>query len=374
MKQLSLLIKPSSSNCNLRCKYCFYEDETKNRSTPCYGMMSPETLELVVQKALHDAEEFCNFGFQGGEPMLAGLDFYEHFAQLVEKYKKPSTMVLFSLQTNGTLITEEWARLFQKYHVLVGISLDGTKSIHDWNRIDASGKGTFQQITKNIRLLEKYGVTFNIVSVLTGQMAKHIRQTYDFLKKQGFFYHQYIPCLDPIGKEPGKEPYSLTPALYCQALCNLFDLYFEDWQKGNPVSVRYFDNWVQVLQGKTPEACSMYGRCSIQNVVEANGDIFPCDFYVLDEYRLGNIREVSFQELADRRTEFLFFQTEACRDDRCKNCRWYALCRGGCRRDCFSTPDGKWRNYYCEAYQEFFAYAYPRLAYMADVLSRPARR
>lgn len=368
MKHLSLLIKPASSQCNLRCKYCFYEDETKNRSIASYGLMKPETLELIVKKALTDAELSCSFGFQGGEPMLVGLDFYRHFISYVNKYKKPQTSVQFSLQTNATLITEEWAVFFKEHNFLLGISLDGTKDIHDWNRIDAKHKGTFNLILKNIHLLEQHQVTFNIVSVLTRQMAKHIRQTYKFLKKQGFNYHQYIPCLDPLGKTPGQEPYSLTPEIYGKTLCDLFDLWFEDWMNRKPVSIRFFDNWIQVLQGYAPEACSMYGRCSLQNIIEANGDIYPCDFYVLDEYRLGNIQDVSFQELSEHRQDFLFFQDESRRDDNCASCRWYPLCRGGCKRDCFSDEQGVWHNYYCSSYQTFFEYAYPRMEYLSRTL------
>lgn len=213
-------------------------------------------------------------------------------------------------------------------------------------------------------MLMKKGVDVNILCVLTKQSAKKITSIYTYLKKEGFYYHQYIPCLDPLGEERGQHPWSLTPEAYERALKDLFDLWFEDIRKGCMVSVREFDNWLSVLKGYPPESCAQTGRCSMQNIVEANGDIFPCDFYVLDEHRIGNIQDKEFQFFEGVPTEKPFFQEGMKRGEECKACKWYPLCRGGCKRD--YTEDG--RNYFCSAYCGFFAYAIERMEWIARYL------
>ena len=363
MKHVQLMIKPASSNCNLRCSYCFYEDECKNREVHSYGFMKDEVLEAVVRKALEAAEISCTFGFQGGEPTLAGLDFYRKFIAYTKQYKKPGTRLRFCLQTNGTLLDEEWADFLQENHFLVGISLDGTREIHDRNRRDGKGKETFGRILKNAKMLQKKGVEVNILCVLTRQSAKKITSIYQYLKKEGFYYHQYIPCLDPLGEKRGQHPWSLTPEVYQRALQDLFDLWSEDIRSGAMVSVREFDNWLCVLKGYQPEACAQTGRCSMQNIVEANGDIFPCDFYVLDEHRIGNIADEEFQFFEGVLKEKPFFQEGMKRGVGCKDCKWYPLCRGGCKRD-YAEEE----NYFCPAYKGFFTYAIERMEWLAKVM------
>lgn len=364
MKHLQLLIKPASSGCNLRCSYCFYEDECENRQIRSYGIMKKDVLEQVVRKALEEAEESCTFGFQGGEPLLAGLDFFESFIGYTKKYKKPKTALQFSIQTNGTLLDERWIDLFRKNKFLVGISLDGTRELHDRNRVDAEGDPTFQKVLRHAHDLQKNQVDVNVLCVLTKQTAKKIRSVYQFLKKQGFFYHQYIPCLDAMGEKWGEKPWSLTPQVYGEAMKELFDLWFEDRIKGTWVSIREFDNWINMLRGLPPEACAQTGRCSMQNIIEANGDIFPCDFYVLDEHRIANVLDEDFHFFQGILPEKRFFQTGMERGPECKKCRWYPLCRGGCRRN--YTEDGL--NYFCPAYQAFFPYAIERMEYLASCL------
>ena len=361
MKHLQMMIKPASSNCNLRCSYCFYEDECRNREIPSYGLMALDTLEILVKKALEEAEDSCTFGFQGGEPMLAGLSFFQKFIEFTEKYKKPETRLSFCIQTNGTLIDDDWAEFLKKNRFLVGISLDGIGEIHDRSRKDTQGKDTFKRVLKNAEFLQKKQVDVNILCVLTKQSARKIRSIYEFLKKHGFYYHQYIPCLDPLGEERGRRPWSLTPEYYGSALKELFDLWYKDIMEGHPVSIREFDNWLAMLQGNPPEACAQMGRCSMQNIVEANGDIFPCDFYVLDQYRAGNIQDEDFHFGREDFSEIDFLREGRERGRECPDCHWYPLCRGGCRRD--YTEEG--RNYFCRAYQEFFPYAIERLERLA---------
>lgn len=365
MKELQLLIKPASAMCNMRCSYCFYEDEAACRKVPSYGKMTQDVMEATVKNAL-DASCSCVFGFQGGEPTLAGITFFEKFVAAVEKNKKTGQKIAYTIQTNGLALDKEWMKFFRKNNFLVGVSLDGIKVIHDRNRITAQGKDTFTVVEKNAIEMIRMGIPVNILCVLTKQAAKKIYSIYQYLKKKGFYYQQYIPCLDPIGETRGKRPYSLSNSDYAAALKTLFDLWSEDWMSETPVSVRNFDNWLHVLKGGEPEACAMYGKCTMQNIVEADGSVYPCDFYALDEFCMGNVKTDSFEKLWKKgREETGFFRNAAMRDYRCPACRWYPLCRGGCRRDCYLS-EGIQKNMYCESYQEFFSYAIEKLEFLAS--------
>ena len=363
MPPLSLLIKPASGSCNMRCKYCFYADEAQNRSTPLMGRMSADTLHALVDKALAYAEGECTFAFQGGEPTLAGLDFFRDLTDYVARHENPKRIqVRYALQTNGYALDEAWARWFAENHVLVGVSLDGPKEVHDRYRVDAAGKGTYNRVTASLRLLEKHHVDYNILTVVTAANARRGRSLYDFFKKNGFHYQQYIECLDPIGEQPGGHDYSLTPERYEVFLKSLFDAWYLDMKAGRYVYNRYFENLMMVLAGGMPESCNMRGVCGVQWVVEADGSVYPCDFYALDEWRLGNIREDSFEAMDRKREELGFIQWSCRVPEECRECRWYPLCRNGCRRNReMVTAESTGRNYFCAAYQGFFEYAFPRL-------------
>lgn len=360
MEHLQILIKPVSSDCNLRCAYCFYEDESRKRSCCSYGRMTEETAETVIQKALDSAKISCTFGFQGGEPVLAGLDFYKRFVKAVRERKKPNTKVFYTIQTNGTLVDGDWIPFLKKEKFLVGISLDGTKELHNRNRRDAGGRDSYETAKQNAQKLINSGVDVNVLCVLTRQTARHIAAVYQNLKKEGFRYQQYIPCLDPLGEKRGAQPWSLPPKDYGNALKTLFDLWVQDFERGEQIYVREFNQWLDVLGGGQPQACVWVGRCSMQNVVEANGDIFPCDFYALDDCMVGNVQDESFQFGAPSVTH-TFFTRGRERGEDCPQCRWYPLCRGGCMRDYTEGEGGKQRNYYCESYRAFFPYAIERM-------------
>ncbi len=366
MKQLQILIKPASSACNLRCRYCFYEDESNCREIKNYGIMSAETRSDLIENALSSAEERCVFAFQGGEPVLAGLKWFQDFAEEVNKRKNKKQQIAYTIQTNGTLLDDNWFLFFKENSFLVGLSLDGTEVLHDENRKDQYGNGTFLKVISVAEQLKKREIPFNILTVLTGQSAEKAGEIYDFYKKQGFLYQQYIPCLDALNERPGSNPYSISPKQYEDALKVLFDRWFQDTVQGEACYIRQFDNWLTVLSGGAPEACSMCGKCTMQNVVEANGDVYPCDFYVLDEYRIGNVAEISFKEMR-RMTEIpdkvSFFREAEKRDDRCGECRVYPLCRGGCRRELVREGE-KCRQYFCEAYEGFFQYAIGRMEWL----------
>lgn len=361
MPPLSLLIKPASGLCNLRCKYCFYADEMNKREQASYGVMSVETLTCVLEKAFAYAEGSILVAFQGGEPTLAGLPFFRKVVALCQKFNTRRLQVNLSIQTNGILLDDEWARFLAENRFLVGLSLDGTQALHDQNRVYPDDTGSFATVMERVKLLQKYRVDFNILTVVTRQTAGSIGKVYRFFRKHDLTWQQYIPCLDPLGEERGEHDYSLTPQKYEHFLKNLFDNWYQDAIKGTPTYNRYFENLLGLMLGQRPESCNMVGHCSLQHVVEADGSVYPCDFYVLDKYRLGNLCTDSFQQIADKCRELGFIEQSLQVHEKCKTCRWGPLCRGGCRRDREQADGTLGLNHYCQAYQGFFTYAAPRL-------------
>lgn len=371
MPPLSLLIKPASGNCNLRCKYCFYHSISENRNIKSYGMMSIDLLEALVIKSLEYADQSCVFAFQGGEPTLVGLDFYKKLIEFQKKHNTKNLYITNSIQTNGVVIDDEWSNFFAQNNFLVGISLDGPKDVHDMNRVDSKNSGSFSQVMKAINLFNKYNVEYNILTVVNSLTARRIQKVYNFFKKEGFKYLQFIPCLDPLNETPGKYDYSLTPKRYTFFLNSLFDLWYADIKQGNPVSVRYFDNLLSMLMGYPPESCGMSGICSCYFVIEADGSTFPCDFYVIDEWNLGNIKHETFGEMLNSENGTKFVEISKYIDPNCSECTYFPLCRGGCRR--YREPfenELPVLNYFCSSYKEFFSYAGQRLEEIARLLSQ----
>lgn len=366
MPPLTTLIKPASGNCNLRCKYCFYYDVMNSREVKNYGIMSEETLETLVKNAFDFAEGLVTFAFQGGEPTLATLDFYRKLIELEKKYNKKNIKVNNALQTNGMVINDEWAKFFHDNEFLIGLSLDGYKEIHNFYRVDANGEGSFNRVLKTAKIFDKYNVMYNVLCVVNKHIAKHGTKVYNFYKKQGFKFLQFIPCLDEIGEEFGQNPYSLTPKDYEVFLKTLFDLWYDDFVNGNRISIRMFDNILQIILGYEPESCDMTGHCSVSSVIEADGSVYPCDFYVLDEWKLGNVNDSSFEEILSSEKGKQFIMESINTDPNCKECEFYRICRGGCKRHKEPKIDGKYtKNYFCSAYKEFYKYTLPRFMEIA---------
>lgn len=376
MAAISLLIKPVGGLCNMRCRYCFYRDEENNRQPQSYGVMDLQTLEAVFSKTLPYAAGRCVIAYQGGEPTLAGLDFFREAVKLEQKYLSPTCQPEHAIQTNGLTIDRDWAAFFAENHMLVGVSLDGPKALHDENRVDTAGKGTYARVMKAIQLLRSAGAEFNILSVVTNQTCRSAGSVYGFFARSGLEWQQYIPCLDPLDTAVGSTPWSLTAESYAVFLKTQFDCWYRDIIAGNFRYNRYFDNLVGVLCGRVPEACDMRGVCSPQLVVESDGSVYPCDFYCLDGFKLGNFRTDSLEMIENRRKELGFLEQSMKSDPDCLECPWRGLCRGGCRRhrtDSSSADAELGKNRFCTAYREFFEYAYPRLRELASRVQARAR-
>ena len=368
MKAVTFLIKPASGLCNLRCRYCFYHDLSKNRSEGHSGIMTAETAEALIRAAFAEAGEqgFVQFTFQGGEPTLAGLDFYRTFLALEEKYRPRGLQTGHAIQTNGIVLDQEWVTFLKENRFLVGLSIDGNQSIHDLHRVDAQGRGTWHTVRTALSLLDEAGVETNLLCVVTAAAAKHPQKLYTFLRDLGGHPLQFIPCLDPMEQLRGKESYSLTPEVYGRFLCSLFDLWYRDWKSGRYLSIRLFDDYLRLLLGMTPGSCASSGRCGSYLVAESDGSLYPCDFYVLDPWKLGNIRDMTVSEALSCDLSKAFHAERLPCPENCKSCSWLPICRTGCKRDW--TPQRE--NYYCPAFRKFFPYALPRLQEMARSLTR----
>lgn len=327
--------------------------------------MSVETLRNVIKKALDYADTACTIAFQGGEPTLAGLPFFEQAVRLSKEYNNKNLELHFALQTNGYNLGPEWAEFFAREHFLVGISIDGTIHTHDAYRKGGDGGDTFLNIMKTVDSFNEHGVEYNILTVVNRRTASSIGKIYQYYKKMGFRYLQFIPCLDPLDAPAGAMEYSLTPELYGRFLCDLFDLWYEDIIAGNDVYIRQFYNYLSIILTGSAESCDMNGLCSIQNIIEADGEVYPCDFFVLDEYKLGNLNTTGFDEIHKKRLETGFLASKKAPDSQCQACSYFPLCRGGCYRHRIMSPEESRRNYFCRSYQMFFSHCLPRLMEIA---------
>ncbi len=359
MKRYNVMIKPASASCNMRCRYCFYTDESSSRQTASYGLMSREVVQSILEKFFSQPAGGFSFAFQGGEPTLAGLPFFQRFMDAEKSLSSVPIKAHHAMQTNGVLLDGVWADFLKENDFLVGLSLDGTRDIHNYFRVGADGKGSYQRTLAAAELLKRRRVPFNILTVVTPAAARHINAIFQDYKKRGFTYQQYIPCLAPLDGEANS--FTPEPKLLASFWKRLFDLWHQELVQGNYISIRFFDNLVYMLQGKPPELCSMCGHCTIQYLIEADGSVFPCDFYALDEYRLGNILTDTLDDIDRRREELRFIQDSLQPPQECRGCRWAFLCRNGCRRE----RDRAGKSIHCAAYREFFPYAYRRLAQAA---------
>ena len=348
MKYLSVLIKPASSLCNMRCRYCFYRAIAEERTTSSYGIMPGEVLEATIRQVFEEAEESCAFGFQGGEPTLAGLDFFQKAIELQKRYNKKNITVVNYFQTNGLEINDHWAHFFAENKFLLGISLDGPSDLHNLNRLSFDRTGTYGRIIKNIEMLKKYGVEFNLLTVVTGYTSRKITKIYHCLSKISS-YLQFIPCLDSLSKNPDITEFSMNTESFFRYYLQLFDLWYADLKKGKYVSIRHIDNLMGMLVGRSPECCALQGQCSLQMVVESDGGVYPCDFYVYDKWRMGNVSECSFQEMASSKIAKEFIADSYLLPKECERCPIYGLCRNGCKRE--RDINGKYM--YCSSFKQF---------------------
>ena len=367
MQPFTLLIKPSGSDCNMDCKYCFYKDRA-----PEVGQgrqrMSDEVLEKLIKDYLELGFPVANFSWQGGEPTLMRLDFYKKAVELQKRYGASGQEVSNALQTNAILLDEKWCRFLHDYKFLVGISIDGPRQFHDYYRRDHSGSGTFDKVMKAIQTCKEYKVEFNTLTLLNKKNTDYPDELFDFFIGNGIRYLQFIPCVE-LDRITGRiADFSVTPQQYGEFLCRIFDRWYEHGPKD--LSIRDFDSILSYCAIGKHTICTFGKQCSDYIVIEHTGDCFPCDFFVEPKWRLGNIFETSIEKLAagSRKRAFARAKQNLC--NKCLVCRHLAVCRGGCMKDKVSFDSHRSReSYFCESYKRFFDYTMPRFMEIAATIS-----
>lgn len=367
MPALSILIKPVSGQCNIDCEYCFYKNLKEYQKNISCNVMGLETLELIIRKALNFAEEDLSIVFQGGEPTLRGIEFFKEAINLLRKYNVNNVSVYLSIQTNGLLIDDEWGQFLGENNFLVGISLDGFETCHNRFRKGYHQMPTFQKVMRAIDILKKYHVEFNILTVINSEVVKYPEEIYNFYKSQNFTHLQFIECFDALGVIPGSKEFSLKNESYKIFITKLFDLWYQDIMRGRIVELNYFDNILRLICSYPPVDCGMWGFCSSQFIFESDGSVYPCDFYVQDRWCLGNIADNDFDTLKKTKIAEKFEAISYVMDEKCVDCKYVTLCRGGCRRARNWTGNDKMDcNIFCETYQYFFENCLERLYEIAD--------
>ena len=390
-RPLYVMLKPAGARCNLRCKYCYYLEksalyEAKPNEKGVQGgkgsVISDELLETFSRQYIESQTmPQVLFTWHGGEPLLRPISFYRRALQLQQRYAH-GRLIDNCLQTNGLLLNDEWCEFLAENRFLVGISIDGPQAIHDRYRLDAEGRPTFKRVMRAIHLLEKHGVEWNAMAVVTSHTAQFPREFYQFFKDIGCKFLQFTPIVErtcnrtdglrlAAGSTPDGllTPESVSPEAWGHFLCSVYD----EWVRHDvgSVFVQLFDatlaNWV----GVPPSICSMSPSCGAA-VMEWNGDVYSCDHFVFPEYRLGNIRQHTLTELlyGPRQQAFAAAKTAAL-PRQCRECRFLRACWGECPRNRFSTDcyGKRGLNYLCKGYMQFFAHVASDMDFMAHELA-----
>lgn len=370
-----VMAKPVSAACNLACRYCYYlnrPDAAPSRR------MDAETLEVLIRDVIRAQPGVpeIHFAWQGGEPTLAGVDFFRQAVALQERYCPAGTTVVNAIQTNGTLLDERWAEFFAVHRFLVGISIDGPQALHDPLRRDARGRTTHAKVLRGLRCLQQAQVQFNALSVVHHLNYRQGRAVYRFLRRIGIRHMQFIPLVErftrddafaaPPPGDPGAAPAPWTTPRegFGEFLCTVFD----EWL-GNDVGevfVQAIEEYAAALANRPAGLCVFGPDCSSAPVVESNGDVYSCDHYAFPAYRLGNIMKTPIGELvrSSRQREFGRVKMEL--PSECRQCGFLAACCGGCPKHRFAgTRGGEMINYLCPSYRRFFSHTATALARFA---------
>ena len=377
------MIKPIGSACNLDCHYCYYRDKSEIYSGNM-PRMSEELLERYIQQYIEGAsQQNISFCWHGGEPLMAGLPFFEKAMELQRKYAGDK-VIENTLQTNGILVNEDWCRFFKENNFLIGLSLDGPEDIHDAFRRDCGGAPTFARVMKAVELMKRHGVEFNILATVNARSEERGVEVYKFLTSINP-YIQFLPVVEYVRMRPGKRPlivspdeedavpapWSVSAKGYGKFMCDVFD----EWVKYDVGKnfVQLFDVTLGNWCGVPPSLCAFAEVCGDGLVVEHNGDVYSCDHFVYPEYRLGNIATDELSAMYRSRE-----QQDFGRDKRdalpleCKRCNYYFLCRGECPKHRFEyAKNGEpYMNVLCEGYKMFFRHTDPYMRYMKTLIEK----
>ena len=361
-----VMLKPRGPVCNLDCAYCYYLSK-KDLYPDADFCMSDEILETFTRQYI-EAQRVSEvtFGWQGGEPLLMGLDFFRRAVALQERYRKPGVRILNALQTNGTLLDDDWCRFLREHDFLVGLSLDGPRDVHDTYRVDRGGNPSFDRAMAGLALLKQHGVEFNILTTVHAANADRPVEVYRFLWDEvGAQFIQFIPIVQRKGEGVSTRSVtsrSVTAQQYGDFLIGVFD----EWVRRDVgrVFVQIFDVALAAWVGERPGLCVFDETCGNALVLEHNGDLYACDHFVEPQYRLGNILEASLVELvgSEQQKQFGLDKRDAL-PDVCQACEVRFVCHGGCPKNRLQEV-----NYLCAGYKAFFHHIDAAMRFMAAEL------
>ena len=382
-KPLYVMLKPAGAHCNLACKYCYYLEKNKLYPTAQRHLMSNEMLEQFTREYI-EAQTMNQvlFTWHGGEPLLRSIDFYRKALALQQKYAG-GRRIDNVIQTNGTLLTDEWCEFFAQNHWLVGISIDGPQPDHDHYRLTAAGKPSWKKVMQGIKLLKKHGVEWNAMAVVNAYNANHPLEFYRFFKENGCQFLQFTPIVERLTRhEDGRTLASLAdkneislseasvaPEQWGYFLCAIFD----EWVRKDvgKIFVEIFDCTLANWMGISPGICAYSKECGHAGVMEHNGDVYSCDHFVFPEYKLGNIRDHSLIDMlyGEQQQEFSRLKHSSL-PRQCKECDMEFACHGECPKNRFMKDQygDSGLNYLCPGYYHYYQHVAPYMDYMKQEL------
>ena len=370
-REFQVFVKPVGALCNLDCRYCYYLKKEHLYPKDEKFQMTDETLEdYIVQHIDASPEAVIRFSWHGGEPTVLGLDYFRRIVALQRKHQPPDRSIVNGIQTNGTLLDEEWCRFFAREGFAVGLSLDGPPEMHDLYRVTKDQKPTHDQTMHGYKLLQKHGVYTDILCVVNADNVRSPLKVYRFFKQINAQYITFLPLVEPDGK--GGVTHSSVPAeAWGEFLCKVFD----EWSDRDigRVKMQIFEEATRTAFNQEHSLCIFRPTCGDIPVVEHNGDFYSCDHFVDDEHRLGNISETPLVELLESPAQRAFGRAKLETLPRyCLECGVRAMCNGGCPRNRFTvTPDGETGlNYLCAGYKRFFAHCQPFVSEVAALWRR----
>ena len=382
-KPLYVMLKPAGAHCNLACKYCYYLEKNKLYPTAQRHLMSDEMLEQFTREYI-EAQTMNQvlFTWHGGEPLLRSIDFYRKALSLQQKYAR-GRRIDNVIQTNGTLLTDEWCEFFAQNHWLVGISIDGPQPYHDHYRLTAAGKPSWQKVMQGIKLLKKHGVEWNAMAVVNAYNANHPLEFYRFFKENGCQFLQFTPIVERLTRhEDGrtlasladKDEISLSEASVTPEQWGYFlSAIFDEWVRKDvgKIFVEIFDCTLANWMGISPGICAYSKECGHAGVMEHNGDVYSCDHFVFPEYKLGNIRDHSLIDMlyGEQQQEFSRLKHSSL-PRQCKECDMEFACHGECPKNRFMKDKygDSGLNYLCPGYYHYYQHVAPYMDYMKQEL------
>ena len=389
----NIMTKPIGPRCNIDCKYCYYLEKEEMFPDEKRFRMPENVLETYIkgyiENNLETGQTAITFAWQGGEPTILGVPYFQAIVDLQKKHTPEGVQVSNALQTNGMLLDDEWGHFLKDNNFLIGISIDGPKKIHDKYRVDRAGRSTFDAVMRGLEILQKHEVEHNALTVVHRENAIKGKEIYKFLKSIGIEFMQFIPIVerssdgDKLAGAPQIDmdpellvtPWSVSPRAYGKFLNDVFDIWFK--KDIGEIFVQFFDNQLSLWTGNGAQLCVFAEKCGNSLALEHNGNLYSCDHYVYHEYLLGNIMRKPMRDMiwSDDQMQFGNQKLDGL-TDQCRACEFRFACNGGCPKHRFLTNKSgePGHNYFCESYTMFFNHAGPRMQKMAQMLAmgRPA--